>query len=30
LLIAAALLAWMFVSNVNYDGTSPAPVTERR
>ena len=28
--IAAAVLAWMFANNVRYDGTSPAPVSERR
>jgi hypothetical protein len=28
--IAAAVVAWMFANNVRYDGTSPAPVSERR
>ena len=28
--IAGVVLGWMFFNNVRYDGTSPAPVAERR
>jgi hypothetical protein len=29
LVIAVAVIGWMFFNNVKYDGTSPAPVAER-
>ncbi|MFO1081361.1 MAG: hypothetical protein U1E23_12150 [Reyranellaceae bacterium] len=29
LVVAALVLGWMFVNNVRYDGSSPAPVAER-
>ena len=29
LVIAVLALGWMFVNNVRYDGSSPAPVAER-
>jgi hypothetical protein len=30
LLIGVAVLGWMYFNNSKYDGTSPAPVAERR